>query len=358
MTTLHTTRHAHERGARPRDASAPQRRTASTAAPARTTRSLRQAAWRLPELRARALRGPEGGSRRHRRAGRQDRPWQARSRNRSSASGRSRPATSTPERWSRRRRCARSRRKSGYRRLDRLIGVYSRAGERIIFIAFGGSVIGGEFVAGEGRLEVGTFDPSALPELAFPHDAASSRPGPKCVRDADGSAWRASLDVSPPPIPLLSGNRTIWRPWPRPDGLAACSNFACTEPESPPATPTAVDTATATPEPTSTPCRRYPTPVPQARRPEAYPFPPNLAASAETILKGIETLRGTPSLAPVDMFLLSRDQARAYYGGGGNNGGASPSPQPRLRPEERAVPPLGLIPARSSATSSRPPSTT
>ena len=56
-------------------------------------------------------------------------------------------------------------------RLDRLIGVYSRAGERIIFIAFGGSVIGGELVAGEECLEVGTFDPSDLPELAFPHDA-------------------------------------------------------------------------------------------------------------------------------------------------------------------------------------------
>jgi ADP-ribose pyrophosphatase YjhB (NUDIX family) len=55
-------------------------------------------------------------------------------------------------------------------RLDRLIGVYSRAGERIIFIAFSGSVIGGELVAGEECLEVDTFDPSALPELAFPHD--------------------------------------------------------------------------------------------------------------------------------------------------------------------------------------------
>jgi ADP-ribose pyrophosphatase YjhB (NUDIX family) len=56
-------------------------------------------------------------------------------------------------------------------KLDRLLGVYSRAGERIIFIAYAGSVIGGELIAGEECLEAGTFDPAALPPLAFPHDA-------------------------------------------------------------------------------------------------------------------------------------------------------------------------------------------
>jgi 8-oxo-dGTP diphosphatase len=54
--------------------------------------------------------------------------------------------------------------------IDRLLGVYSTAGERVVFIAFAGGVIGGELVAGDECLEVGAFDPAALPELAFPHD--------------------------------------------------------------------------------------------------------------------------------------------------------------------------------------------
>ena len=49
-------------------------------------------------------------------------------------------------------------------------------------------MIGGKFAAGEECLEVGTFDPSALPELAFPDDAASSRPGPKCAGTPIGPA--------------------------------------------------------------------------------------------------------------------------------------------------------------------------
>ena len=57
-------------------------------------------------------------------------------------------------------------------RIDRLLGVYSRSGERTIFVAYAGTAIGGELAVGEECLEVATFAPDALPELAFPHDDA------------------------------------------------------------------------------------------------------------------------------------------------------------------------------------------
>jgi ADP-ribose pyrophosphatase YjhB (NUDIX family) len=57
-------------------------------------------------------------------------------------------------------------------RLDRLIGVYSRAGERVVFIAYVGRPVGGTLEAGEECFEVKVFAPDALPELAFPNDAA------------------------------------------------------------------------------------------------------------------------------------------------------------------------------------------
>ncbi len=56
--------------------------------------------------------------------------------------------------------------------LDRMLGVYSRPGERVIFIAYAGHVIGGELVAGEECIEVRVFAPDQLPELAFPNDGA------------------------------------------------------------------------------------------------------------------------------------------------------------------------------------------
>jgi hypothetical protein len=46
------------------------------------------------------------------------------------------------------------------------------------------------------------------------------------------------------------------------------------------------------------------------------------------------------------MFLLSRDQARAYYSGSNNNGSGGPSPQPRLDPKNELYRLLGLIPER------------
>ena len=72
--------------------------------------------------------------------------------------------------------------------VDRLIGVYSTAGERTVFIAYAGSVIGGELVAGDECIEVGSFPIDALPELAFPHDEAIV---------AAWTAGREPVDVSP-----------------------------------------------------------------------------------------------------------------------------------------------------------------
>ncbi len=57
-------------------------------------------------------------------------------------------------------------------RIDRLLGVYSRAGEQTIFVAYAGEAVGGELAVGEECLEVATFTPGELPELAFPHDEA------------------------------------------------------------------------------------------------------------------------------------------------------------------------------------------
>jgi hypothetical protein len=42
----------------------------------------------------------------------------------------------------------------------------------VVFIAYAGTAVGGTFAAGEENFEVGTFAPDALPELAFPNDAA------------------------------------------------------------------------------------------------------------------------------------------------------------------------------------------
>ena len=56
--------------------------------------------------------------------------------------------------------------------LDRLLGVYSHQGERVIFIAYAGHAAGGRLQAGEECIEVATFPSDALPPLAFPNDAA------------------------------------------------------------------------------------------------------------------------------------------------------------------------------------------
>jgi 8-oxo-dGTP diphosphatase len=57
-------------------------------------------------------------------------------------------------------------------RLERLLGVYSRKGERVVFVAYAGSVVGGSLSPGEECMEVASFAPDELPELAFPNDDA------------------------------------------------------------------------------------------------------------------------------------------------------------------------------------------
>lgn len=64
-------------------------------------------------------------------------------------------------------------------RLDDLLGVYSEAGEQVIFVAYAGTLIAGEPRAGDEAIEVGLFAPDALPPLAFDHD------------DQIMQAWRA-----------------------------------------------------------------------------------------------------------------------------------------------------------------------
>ena len=55
-------------------------------------------------------------------------------------------------------------------RIDRLLGVYSDAGDPVVFIVYAATLIEGEPAAGDEAMEVGFFPPDALPELAFGHD--------------------------------------------------------------------------------------------------------------------------------------------------------------------------------------------
>ncbi len=56
--------------------------------------------------------------------------------------------------------------------LDRLLGVYSQPGERVIFIAYAARVTRGRIQVGAECQDVRFFSPDRLPLLAFPHDAA------------------------------------------------------------------------------------------------------------------------------------------------------------------------------------------
>jgi ADP-ribose pyrophosphatase YjhB (NUDIX family) len=60
-------------------------------------------------------------------------------------------------------------------RIERLLGAYSHAGERVIFIAYAARVVGGRIEVGAECQDVRFFAPDALPPLAFPHDAAIVR---------------------------------------------------------------------------------------------------------------------------------------------------------------------------------------
>jgi len=66
-------------------------------------------------------------------------------------------------------------------RIERLLGAYSAAGERVIFITYAARVTGGRIEIGAECQDVRFFPPDALPPLAFAHD------------EAIVAAWLASL---------------------------------------------------------------------------------------------------------------------------------------------------------------------
>jgi ADP-ribose pyrophosphatase YjhB (NUDIX family) len=55
-------------------------------------------------------------------------------------------------------------------RANWLVGLYSEAGHAVVLAVYDVSVLGGELRAGPETLEVSSFDPRKLPELAFAHD--------------------------------------------------------------------------------------------------------------------------------------------------------------------------------------------
>ena len=130
---------------------------------------------------------------------------------------------------------------------------------------------------------------------------------------------------------------------------------ACGGDGAPSATMTVVATetpsATATPEVTPT-ATLSPTPEPTATplpRPEANPFPADLQADSMTLLGEIAAARGVTNPEPVDMFLLTRDQARDFYDRDEEEDGppdrptATPGPRP-LDPRQELYELLGLVP--------------
>lgn len=149
--------------------------------------------------------------------------------------------------------------------------------------------------------------------------------------------------------------------------VAVCASFllACSssEPEPTP-TVTAVpsDTATPLPSPTATAV-----PIPTPVRPDARAFPDALLQSSQAYFEQIAAARNTPIKAPVDMFLLTREQARDFYSttGVGSSGSGSGSDQgsgtpagPRIDVQQEVYELLALIPERKPAPPSQaqPPS--
>ena len=101
-----------------------------------------------------------------------------------------------------------------------------------------------------------------------------------------------------------------------------------------PATPQLGSTATS-----STPAAPTPTPRP---RPEAEVFPDDLREQAVELLLRIGDVRGTQVRREVDMFILTRDQARAYYS---NDGRPSSGSSQRFDLKQETYVLLGMIPA-------------
>ena len=55
-------------------------------------------------------------------------------------------------------------------RIDRLLGLYSRAGDPVALAVYIATPLAAEFSAGDEVADVALFDPADLPPLAFPHD--------------------------------------------------------------------------------------------------------------------------------------------------------------------------------------------
>jgi 8-oxo-dGTP diphosphatase len=60
-------------------------------------------------------------------------------------------------------------------RIDRLLGAWSTAGERVIFIAYAARATGGQIDVGPECIDVRFFPPGGLPPLAFQHDQSVLR---------------------------------------------------------------------------------------------------------------------------------------------------------------------------------------
>jgi hypothetical protein len=124
----------------------------------------------------------------------------------------------------------------------------------------------------------------------------------------------------------------------RPTSTAAVASTSSPVATATTAAPEVTPTATLTPQPEPTA-----TPVP---RPEANPFPADLQAEAEDLLRQIAEARGVEDPQLVDMFLLTREQARKFYGGDQDEP-TRPTPTPGPRPldaRQELYELLGLVP--------------
>jgi len=135
--------------------------------------------------------------------------------------------------------------------------------------------------------------------------------------------------------------------------------------------PTSSAASTATPEPDTTfvPFTPVPPTATPRPRPEANPLPEELKEVALSLFMQIGEARGTPARREVDMFLLTREQARAYYFGdateepakgdeepadGDASDEAPEPPQPPFSLREATYVLLGLIPPPQPPTESSP----
>lgn len=107
-----------------------------------------------------------------------------------------------------------------------------------------------------------------------------------------------------------------------------------------PATTTTSTPTTATLLPAVTPA---PAPTPTPVRPDAEPFPDLLRQRAQDLLAQVSLLRDSPPNARIEMFLLSPDQARAFYSTD-RSGDSGPSGAPGLDVKQEIYDLLGLAP--------------